>query len=108
MLSTAGLDPVAQEFCRAGIPGRRGSELSPVSAECPSAMMPRSGPDAEAVPPGVLAVAVPVAGDAGLGPDPQEAAASRARLTAAVAQARRTIWMSFPPVREPDEASVPA
>ena len=47
MLSTAGLVPVAQEFCKAATPGFCGSEFSPVSAECPSATMPRSGCDGE-------------------------------------------------------------
>src|SRR5262245_11090121 len=47
MLSTAGLVPVAQELCRAATPGLCGSEFSPVSAECPSAMMPRGGCDGE-------------------------------------------------------------
>src|SRR6516225_9955506 len=65
MLSTAGLVPVAQEFCGAGMPRFCGSEFSPVSAECPSAMMPRSGFDAEVVPLGGLAGAVLAAADAG-------------------------------------------
>src|SRR5690348_12676365 len=107
MLSTAGLDPVAQEFCGAGMPGCRGSEFSPVSEECPSAMMPRSGPDAEAVPPGGLAVAVLVAVDAGPWPDPQEAAAIRARLTDAVAQTRRTICMTSPQCAKPRSSACP-
>src|ERR1700748_426912 len=46
MLSTAGVVPVAQEFCGAGRLGSFRLEFSPVSPECPSAMMPRSGCDA--------------------------------------------------------------
>ena len=82
MLSTAGLVPVAQEFCGAGVPGLCGSEFSPVSPECPSAMMPRSGCDAEVVP---LGGAVLVAADAGPELDPHEAAVSTARHTARTA-----------------------
>src|ERR1051326_8256016 len=86
MLSTFGLVPVAQEFCGAATPGCCGSEFSPVSAECPSAMMPRSGCDAEAVPLDGSAGAVAV--DAGPELDPHDAAISRARLTARIAQTR--------------------
>ena len=88
MLSTAGLVPVAQEFFGAGLPGLCGSEFSPVSAECPSAMMPRSGCAAEVVPPGGLAGAVLVAVDAGPELDPHEAAVSTARHTARTAHTR--------------------
>src|SRR5499427_2800330 len=59
MLSTAGLVPVAQEFCTAGRKGSCGSEFSPVSPECPSAMMPRSAAGAEAVALNGLVDAVP-------------------------------------------------
>ena len=97
MLSTAGLVPVAQEFCEAGTPGLCGSEFSPVSAECPSAMMPRSGCDAEVLPPGGLAGAVLVAADAGPELDPHETAASTARLAARVAQTRGRTCISCPP-----------
>ena len=85
MLSTAGLVPVAQEFFGAGLPGLCGSEFSPVSAECPSAMMPRSGCDADVVP---LAGTVSAAADAGPELDPHEAAVSTARQTARTAQTR--------------------
>ena len=85
MLSTAGLVPVAQEFCGAGWPGLCGSEFSPVSAECPSAMMPRSGCDAEVVALIGLADAVPVAADADPELDPHEAAVSTARHAARTA-----------------------
>jgi hypothetical protein len=88
MLSTAGLVPVAQEFCGAGVPGLCGSEFSPVSAECPSTMMPRSGCDAERVPLGGLAAAALVAVDAGPELDAHEAAVSTARPTARTAQTR--------------------
>src|SRR5215469_5358029 len=90
MLSTAGLVPVAQEFCGAGMPTLCGSEFSPVSAECPSAMMPRSGCDAKVVPLNGLADVVPVAADAGPELDPHEAAESKARPAAKVAQTRVT------------------
>ena len=80
MLSTAGLVPVAQEFCGAAMPGLRGSEFSPVSEECPSTMMPRSGCDAEVVRLGGLAGAVLVAVDVAVSP-PQPAART-ARTTA--------------------------
>src|SRR5215470_4037606 len=89
MLSTFGLVPVAQEFCKAGMPGFCGSEFSPVSPECPSTMMPRSGCDAEVVPPGGLAGAVLVAVDVGPELDPHEAAVSTATHTARTAQTRR-------------------
>jgi hypothetical protein len=49
-------------------------------------MMPRSGCDAEVVPLDGLADAVPVAVDAGPELYPHEAAASRAKLAARVAQ----------------------
>jgi hypothetical protein len=99
MLSTAGLVPVAQEFCKATMPGRRGSEFSPVSAECPSAMMPRSGCDVEVVPLDGRASAVSVAVGADPELDPHETAASKARLTAKVAQTRGRICISCPPSR---------
>ena len=82
MLSTAGLVPVAQEFCKAGTPRFCGSEFSPVSAECPSTMMPRSGCDAEVVPLDGLAGAVLVEVAPGSELDPHETAASKARPTA--------------------------
>ena len=85
MLSTAGLVPVAQEFCKAASPGRCGSEFSPVSREFPSAMMPRSGCDAEVDPLDGLAGAVLAAVDAGPELDPHEAAVSTARHTARTA-----------------------
>src|SRR6516225_7970150 len=96
MLSTSGLVPVAQEFCKAGTPTLCGSEFSPVSPECPSAMMPRSGCDAEVVPPGGLAGAVLVAADAGAELDPHEAAVSTARHTARTAQTRGRTCISCP------------
>src|SRR5262245_11916555 len=82
MLSTAGLVPVAQEFCKAGTPKRWGSEFSPVSAECPSTMMPRSGCDAEVAP--LEGLAGSLVGDVAPGPerDPHATAASKARPTA--------------------------
>src|SRR5262245_39882631 len=98
MPSTAGLVPVAQEFCGAGVPGLCGSEFSPVSPECPSAMMPRSGRDAERVPLDGLAGAVLAAVDAGPELDPHEAAVSTARHTARTAQTRRRTCISYPPV----------
>src|SRR5262252_1299319 len=98
MLSTAGLVPVAQEFCGAGVPGLCGSEFSPVSPECPSAMMPRNGCDAEMVPLDGLAAAALVAVDAGPGLDPHEAAVSTARPTARIAQTRERTCISCPPV----------
>src|SRR5215813_13346341 len=98
MLSTAGLVPVAQEFGKAASPGRCGSEFSPVSPECPSAMMPRSGCDAEVVPLGGLASAALVAVDAGPELDPHEAAVSTARPTARIAQTRERTCISYPPV----------
>src|SRR5262252_1931183 len=94
MLSTFGLVPVAQEFCKADMPTLCGSEFSPVSAECPSAMMPRSGCDAEVVPLNGLADAVPVAADAGPELDPHDAAASKARPAARIAQTRVAICFS--------------
>src|SRR5215469_16131357 len=94
MLSTAGLVPVAQEFCGAGMPTLCGSEFSPVSAECPSAMMPRSGCDAEVVPLNGLADALLVAADAGPELDPHDAAASKARPAAKVAPPRVAICIS--------------
>src|SRR6516225_4889305 len=81
MLSTAGLVPVAQEFCTAGRKGSCGSEFSPVSAECPSAMMPRCGSDAEVVALNGLADAVP-AGTTGLVAPNQAAARKRPRTPA--------------------------
>src|SRR5215467_1557560 len=93
MLSTFGLVPVAQEFWKAGMPGRCGSEFSPVSPECPSTMMPRSGCDPEVVPP---AGAVVVEVEPGLELDPHETAARKARPTAIVAQARAAICISRP------------
>src|SRR6516225_333881 len=88
MLSTAGLVPVAQEFCKAGMPGRCGSEVSPVSPECRIAMMPRSGCDAAVVPLRGLAGAVLVPVAAGPELDPHEAAVSTARHTVRTAQTR--------------------
>ena len=85
MLSTAGLVPVAQEFCGAGWPGLCGSEFSPVSAECPSAMMPHSGCDAEVVALGGLAGAVLAVADATPELDSHEAAVSTARHIARTA-----------------------
>ena len=85
MLSTAGVVPVAQEFCGAGVPRLCGSEFSPVSPECPSAMMPRSGCDAEVVPLGGLAGAVLAAAAAAPELDAHEAAVSTARHTARTA-----------------------
>src|SRR5215472_11269428 len=96
MLSTAGLVPVAQEFCGAGLPRFCGSEFSPVSAECPSAMMPRSGCNAEVVP---LAGAVLAAADASPELDPHEAAVSTARLAARAAQMRGRIAAAISPAR---------
>src|SRR5215467_4641908 len=107
MLSTAGLVPVAQEFCGAGVPGLCGSEFSPVSPECPSAMMPRNGCDAEMVPLDGLAAAALVAVDAGPGLDPHEAAVSTARPTARIAQTRERTCISCPPsCAEPDRPSM--
>src|SRR6516164_1554872 len=109
MLSTAGLVPVAQEFCGAGLPRFCGSEFSPVSAECPSAMMPRSGCDAEVVPLGGLAGAVLAAADASPELDPHQAAVSTATHTARTAQTRGRTCISCPPsYPEPDRPSMPA
>jgi len=107
MLSTAGLDPVAQEFCGAGVPGCRGSEFSPVSAECPSAMMPRSGAAAEAVPLGDPAL--PYSWQWTRAPD-RTAGGSRDQGEAnrrGCADATNNLHV-FPPAREPNEFSVPA
>src|SRR6516165_5053494 len=98
MLSTAGLVPVAQEFCGAGTPTLCGSEFSPVSAECPSAMMPRSGCDAEVVPPGGPAGTVLAAADASPEPDPHKAATRTATHSARTAQTRGRTCIPCPPV----------
>src|SRR5215469_14244050 len=96
MLSTFGLVPVAQEFCKAGMPGLCGSEFSPVSPEWPSTMMPRSGCDAEVVPLDGLAGAVVVEVDPGPELDPHATAASKARQAAKVARTRVAICVSSP------------
>src|SRR5215472_5538219 len=99
MLSTAELVPVAQEFCGAGWPRLCGSEFSPVSAECPSTMMPRSGYEAEAVPLDALASAVLAAVDPGPEPDPHEAAVSTATHTARTAKTRGRTCIACPQLR---------
>ena len=47
MLLTSRAVPVAQEFSGVGLPGRAGSEFSPVRAECPIAMIPTGEVDAD-------------------------------------------------------------
>ena len=59
MLSTAGEDPVAQEFAYAERPGDVSLEFWPVSAECPRATIPTvPSANAEAVPVEVVSAAV--------------------------------------------------